>query len=147
MEVAEFIEETSRIEKYYEKELDKFQRDIWYQELKNQPINRYRQIINQIFRKCKFMPKLADIISIDEELPYLKKNKEVIQKVECNVCQGLGLIFYKKNIENGDKKIKYDFVARCNCKNGLEYTYDGTTISDSKHRSKFYIPTAQQLGL
>lgn len=147
MEVAEFIEETSRIEKYYEKELDKFQRDIWYQELKNQPVNRYRQIINQIFRKCKFMPKLADIISIDEELPYTQINKEVTEKVKCNKCKGLGLIFYKKIINNGSKKLKYEFVARCDCKNGLEYAYDGTTISDSRYRSKFYVPTAQQLGL
>lgn len=73
MEIAEFIEETARIEKFYEKELEKFQRDIWYQELKNLPINRYRQIVNNTFRKCKFMPKLADIISIQEELPYRTK--------------------------------------------------------------------------
>ena len=74
MEIVEFIEETGRIEKYFEKELDKSQRDIWYQELKNLQIERYRQIINQVFRKCKFMPKLADIISIHEELPYRAKH-------------------------------------------------------------------------
>ena len=70
MEVSEFIEETNKIEKFYEKELDKFQRDEWYKNLKNIPLERYRQIINNIFRKCKFMPKLADIIELQEELPY-----------------------------------------------------------------------------
>lgn len=146
MEIAEFIEETSRIEKYYEKELDKFQRDIWYQELKNKPINRYRQIVNETFRKCKFMPKLADIITIDEELPYQVTKKEK-QEVECEKCKGLGLIFYKKLIDNGNKKLEYEYAARCNCQNGLEYAYDGTRISDSRHRSKFYVPTAQQIGI
>lgn len=146
MEIAEFIEETSRIEKYYEKELDKFQRDIWYQELKNKPINRYRQIVNETFRKCKFMPKLADIMAISEELPYQTIKKE-IQKVECNKCKGEGLIFYKKLVDNGKNKIEYEYVARCECQNGLEYAYDGTIISDSKHRSKFYVPTAQQIGI
>lgn len=146
MEVAEFIEETSKIEKYYEKELDKFQRDIWYQELKNHSISRYRQIVNQIFRKCKFMPKLADIISINDELPY-QTNKKEVQKVDCGKCKGLGLMFYKKLIDNGSNKLEYEYVARCECQNGLEYAYDGTIISDVKHRSKFYVPTAQQLGL
>ena len=96
MQISEFIEETSKIEKFYEKELDLFQRDIWFQELKNITIQRYRQIIKQVFNKCKFMPKLADIVSINEELPYVKTNKESTQKVECNRCHGLGLIFYKK---------------------------------------------------
>ena len=146
MEIAEFIEETSRIEKYYEKELDKFQRDIWYQELKNKTLNRYRQIVNQTFRKCKFMPKLADIVAIDEEMPYQSIKKEM-QKVACNKCKGEGLIFYKKLVDNGKNKIEYEFVARCECQNGLEYTYDGTTISDSRYRSKFYVPTAQQIGV
>ena len=70
MEIAEFIEETGRIENFFEKELTKFQRDEWYKQLKIMPINRYKQVVNQSFRECKFMPKLADIVSISEELPY-----------------------------------------------------------------------------
>ncbi len=146
MEIAEFIEETGRIENFFEKELTKFQRDEWYKQLKIMPINRYRQVVNQSFRECKFMPKLADIVSISEELPYQTTKKE-IQKVECSKCKGEGLIFYKRLVDNGKNKIEYEYVARCECQNGLEYVYDGTTISDSKHRSKFYVPTAQQIGL
>ena len=146
MEVAEFIEETSKIEQYYDKELDKFQRDIWYQELKNQSVSRYRQIINQVFRKCKFMPKLADLVSINEELPYQTSKKEE-KRVECSKCKGLGLIFYKKRINNGKSDIECEFVARCECQNGLKHAYDGRKISDSEHRSNYYISTANQIGL
>lgn len=146
MTEKEFVEETCDIEKFYGKELNEFENKRWFEELKNITLVRYRQIIRQVFRKCKFMPKLADIISIEEELPY-SQSKEEIKKVACNKCKGLGLIFYKKYIENGNKKLEYEYVARCNCQNGLEYAYDGTKITDPEHRSKFYVPTAQQLGL
>ncbi len=146
MEVAEFIEETNRIEKFYEKELDKFQRDEWYKNLKNIPLERYRQIINNIFRKCKFMPKLADIIEMQEELPF-QNNSIQKEKVECDKCKGLGLIFYTKQIRDGGKVMDYEFVARCDCKNGEEHAYDGTKIDDVQHRSKYYIPLISQLGL
>lgn len=85
MEVAEFIEETSRIEKFFEKELTKFQRDEWYNELKQMPVNRYRQIVNASFKKCKFMPKLADIIAIQEELPY--RTKHSYSKTKSRLCK------------------------------------------------------------
>lgn len=147
MEVPEFIEETSRIEKFYHKDLEKFERDVWYQELKNIPINRYRQIIMQVFRSCKFMPKLADIISIQNELPFGNKVQVEKERVNCNKCKGKSLIFYKKYIANGDKKLEYDYAARCDCRNGEEYVYDGTTINDTEHRSKFYIATANQIGI
>lgn len=148
MEITEFIEETSRIEKFFGKELEKFQMDTWYQELKNMPIERYRRIINQVYRTCKFMPKLADIISIESELPYIQNNTTTKKdRVDCEKCNGLGIIFYKKIINNGDRNLEYEYVARCNCENAKEFTYDGTKINDVRYSSKFYIPSAMELGL
>ena len=40
MQISEFIEETSKIEQYFGKELDDYQREIWYNELKNIDLNR-----------------------------------------------------------------------------------------------------------
>ncbi len=146
MEVAEFIDETARLEKFFGKELDKFERDIWYQELKKMPISRYRQIVNKCFSKEKFMPKLATIVSINEELPYIQ-NTVKKQKVACSKCKGEGFILYKKILQNGNKKIQYTFLARCDCQNGLEFAYDGTKVSDARYGTKYYVPTAQQIGL
>ena len=151
MTLNDFIEETSKIEQFYStaektKELTTEERKIWYDELKNIDISRYRQISRQVFRKCKFMPKLADIVSINEELPYQTSKKEE-RRVECSKCKGLGLIFYKKRINNGKSDIEYEFVARCECQNGLKHAYDGRKISDSEHRSNYYISTANQIGL
>lgn len=147
MEISEFIEETARIEKFYEKELTEFQQKEWYRELKTIPLNRYRQIIMQVYRECKFMPKLADIVSINAELPYGQKKEEVTEKVDCNNCNGTGILFYTKLFDNGNKKIPYQYVARCDCKNGLEFAYDGTQISDTQHRSEFHVPTVTQINL
>lgn len=146
MEVVEFIEETARLEKFFEKELDKFQRDIWYQELRHIPLNRYRQIVNKCFGKCKFMPKLADINAINDELPYIQNTTQK-QKVNCNKCKGEGFILYQKILQDGNRKIEYTYLARCDCQNGLEFAYDGTKVSDARYRTKYYIPIAQQLGL
>lgn len=147
MEIAEFIEETNRIEKFFEKELTTYQRDEWFKELKNMPMNRYRQIINQTFRQCKFMPKLADIVSINNEMPYNTNNNNLREKVECKICHGDGVVKYFKKIDNGDRQLDYEYYARCKCQNGNEFNYDGTRISDTKHRSKFYIPLMTQLNL
>ena len=54
---------------------------------------------------------------------------------------------YQKLTNNGDRNIEYEYIARCNCQNGQEYIYDGTKISDKEHRSKYYIPVAQELGI
>lgn len=146
MEVKEFVEETSKIEKYYGKELDEFQRKVWFQELKTIDIKRYRQITREIYRQCKFMPKLSDILDIQNELPYAQKQKN-ISYVECQKCNSRGFKLYTKRIKNGNQDLEYTYVARCDCVNGQEFAYDGTKVIDTQHRSKFYVPTIQQINV
>ena len=143
MQINEFVEATHDIEQFYDKELKEFERKQWYEELKNMNTQRYRQIIREVYKKCKFMPKLADIISLNEELSYSVKPQQRIEKVQCDKCNSTGVIFYKKRIEGRD----YEYVARCECQNGLEFAYDGTKISDTKNRSYYYVPTLAQLNL
>ena len=147
MTLGEFVEETSKLEKYYGKELEDFQRKIWNEEIGNLSVQRYRQIIKEIFKTCKFMPKLADIIEINKGLGYHIENKKEIKKVHCDRCNGEGFIIYTKLIDNGDIKLPYDFMARCDCENGNEYIYDGRTIQDTQHRSNYYVPSIVELGL
>lgn len=147
MEIKEFIEETANVEKYYDEELDKFQRDIWYRELKQLNVARYRQVVREIFRQCKFMPKLADVVKINKNLSYANTAKQEEVAEHCDKCKRKGFILYKKKIDNGTNKLIYEYAARCDCRNGLKYTYDGTKIADAQHRSKYFVATVQQLGL
>lgn len=132
MTSGEFVEATSRLEKYYDKEYTKDQIQIMFKELKEMGIDRYRQLISAIIRKNKFLPKIADFIEMDKEIPRMMER--TTEKVDCKKCDGKGFILYKKLIENGpNKKIEYQFGARCDCANGNNFSKD--------------ILTAQQIGL
>ena len=88
MQISEFIEATSRIESYYGKEYTTEQRRIMYEELKTINIERYRQLISSIIRKSKYLPKVADFIEVDKEVP--REKKEENKTTECNICGGEG---------------------------------------------------------
>ena len=61
------------------------------------------------------MPKLADLIEIEQNLPIV--NTRIKEKVECKKCGGTGLIIYTKLMEDGSRKLEYKYAARCNCAN------------------------------
>lgn len=82
---TEFVEETSNLEKFFDKDLKDFERLIWFKELKNLEVSRYRQIIRESYKRCRILPKLADIIKINNDLPKTKIQKEK-EHVKCNLC-------------------------------------------------------------
>lgn len=83
---TEFVEETSNLEKFYEKDLKEYERVIWFKELKSLDVSRYRQIIREAYKRCKMLPKLADIIKINNEIPKTKAQKEEITE-KCDICK------------------------------------------------------------
>ena len=111
MEIAEFVEETGKLEKFYDKELKPFEREIWYQQLKFLPISRYRQIVNKSFGECKFLPKLADILELHKQLPYRSENVQAKQNVKCDKCGGKGIFIYTKVLDNGANLIILAFFS------------------------------------
>lgn len=113
MNRSEFVEATSRIERYYEKEYTTQQLQIMFEELSTLPVERYRQLISAVIRKSKYLPKIADIIEANAEVPY-PKSKEEDSAVECKKCNSTGIVNYTKVIDGE----KYIFGARCNCRNG-----------------------------
>lgn len=112
MTQSEFIEVTSEIEKFYEKELTTEQRRVWFEELKNINKEKYRQISKKIYITSKFFPKLTDIIEINKTLPTTLKDDGKIY--ECSRCNRTGIIIYKKIFDSRE----YEYAARCNCLNG-----------------------------
>ena len=132
---TEFHNGVSQLERFYQKELEQFEKDIWYRELGKMNMKRFNQIIQKAYTECKFMPKLADIFAINQKIPYIDKTKiEENQKVKCDKCKSIGVIFYTKLIN----KNKYTYAARCTCENGNKYAYRG---------DKYYIPSIAELGM
>lgn len=129
MDRSEFISVTNRIEQYFDKSYTTEQLRIMYEELQNMPVDRYREIIAKLVRTSKFLPKIADVLTLDDELP--KEIKE-IDKKDCKKCGGTGYLIYKKVIEGST----YDYACLCNCGNGTPY-----------HGKDNYIPYAAEIGL
>lgn len=144
MELSEFIEATSRVENYYGKEYTTEQRRIMHEELKNMNIERYRQLISAVMRKSKFLPKLADFNEANIEVPYSNVQTEK-QKTECKNCNSTGYRFYTKLIKNGKDEFKNTYACICDCGNAKQYK--GWEISDKEHRTEFYTPIAQEIGM
>lgn len=140
MEVKDFIQETRDLEQYYEKQLDEFQRKIWFDELKEISLPRYRQIIREILRTSKFMPKLSDVLETSRNMAYKAENT-IQESVECSKCNSEGIITYTKVVEG----IPYIFAARCTCKNGDRYRYNGQEMHE--HKSKYYVPSIEEVGI
>lgn len=137
MILSEFIEATSRLENYYEKEYTDEQRRIMFDELNKLSIERYRKVISKCIRSCKFLPKVADLIKANGDIIETGENKG-ITKYECDKCNQTGYVIYTKIIQDGGRAIPYTYALRCICKNGENAnqkvpTYEemGIEIADS----------------
>lgn len=147
MKQDEFIKELKSLEAFFEKELTIEQMRDWYEETKNFSIERFRQAIREAKRSCKFLPKLSEFLDFLELTRDPSQEIGRYEGVECSRCKGRGFIIYIKKIANGNKTLEYEHVARCNCKNGEMFHYDGGTMSNPRDRSKFYIPSMEEVGL
>lgn len=117
MEIKEFINGLDRLQKYYDKEYTEEQRKIMFSRLKDMSINEYNRAINLAIDKCKYLPKIADIKGVLVEPNNPVTNKPEINFIQCNKCDK-GFIQYFKDIKDGERILKYSYVALCNCENG-----------------------------
>lgn len=112
----EFVNETSKMERFYGKELSEEQQKIWFENLKKISVERYRCIIGALYRKNKYFPSLADIIQLNNELG-MKQKETKYKEEKCDICSSRGVIRYIKKI-NG---IDYDYYCKCHCLNSNKY--------------------------
>ena len=81
MQVSEFIQATSQLEKYFKKEYTAQQRQVMFEQLKDLNIEQYQNAINVAFGKCKFLPRVAELKEYSKEnskqrFKHLYKNLE-----------------------------------------------------------------------
>lgn len=138
MKIDEFTEEIKKVENFYQKEYPEEQKKIIYREFKTTNIARFKYIIGQIYRTSKFLPKLADLIEINTNLGFIQEDRK--NNIKCDKCNSTGYIPYIKKEE-----IDYQYFAVCSC--GISQKYDGSKVSDKRHRSKFYIPYEAELNI
>ena len=133
---AEFIQATTRLENYYDKEYTTEQLKIMFDFLRGWTVEKYMKAINFCLKNNKFLPKIADLTNAEIDNNQVQ-NKEKIDFVKCDKCNGEGFIKYWKTIQNGGKPIQYEYIALCTCDNADKQR------SINGHK----LPTLAELGL
>lgn len=136
MEINEFIQATNKLEKYYDKEYTEEQRKIMFDRLKDLSIKEYNRAINNVIDKCKFLPKISDIKQGLTENNNQVTNQPEINFVKCEKCNE-GFVRYFREISGGTRKLKYEYVALCDCENGKK----------QKEINGYDIPFINEIGL
>ena len=141
MDRKDFLDNVQVLENIYKQDLTADELRIWYDNLKFMTTERFCYIITEVYRTCKYMPKLSEILAIHKSIPYtaLKEQKEV--KGDCSKCKNTGYVIYTKAVEG----YPYQFAAVCDC--GRQQRYDGRQCTDAKNQSDYYIPTLSEMGL
>lgn len=132
MTFDEFRRETGNLESFYEKAYNSTQMQIWYEELREYTIEKYKQAIKHICKTSQYRPTLSLVIETIRKVKHEEKPRE---QYECKACHSTGIIFYKKVIEG----LEYEYACQCNCPNAIGLDYDGTKIADKEHRSQYYL--------
>ena len=137
MSEEEFVTITDRLEQFYEKELNAAQRKEWFNALKGITKERYQKLVVEALRTYKYMPKLSEMFELNKTVIDKQKEKQTKINVECDLCNGLGLIKYFEKIN----EVKYEFFALCSCENSKNWN----NYRDKKGNS--YFAEAKSLGL
>ena len=109
----EFTVETSKLEQFFNKELNDVQRQQWYYELKRFSIERYREIVREAMKGRKFMPSLAEILEIARIIGRAYSGYRRNETVPCAICNGDGAVRLYKIIDGHE----YEVFAKCTCQN------------------------------
>ena len=141
MQYKEFYDYVQELQNYYNQKLNETEMNIWYENLKFMTVQRFNLIISELYKVNKFMPKLSEVLDMHKQIPYTARTEEKKVDGYCEKCNDTGYVFYNKVVDGKS----YQYVVVCDC--GRQQRYDGTQCTDPRNKSKFYIPTASELGL
>lgn len=132
----EFVQTTSRLEGYFDKEYKTEQLKEMFTVVKGWTIEKYTKAVNYCIRNNKYLPKIADLIGADTATIQTQSTK-AIEYIKCKKCNGEGFIKYFKQKKDGNRILKYEYIALCTCENGRK----------QKEINKFNLPTLAEIGL
>lgn len=136
MSNEEFIQATSRLEGYFDKEYKTEQLKEMFIVVKGWTIEKYTKAVNYCIRNNKYLPKIADLTSADTATVQTQSTK-AIEYSKCKKCNGEGFIKYFKQKNDGNRILKYEYIALCTCENAKK----------QKEINKFNLPTLAEIGL
>jgi len=141
MSEEEFYKYVTEMQNFYGQKLSDIELRVWYDSLKFMTIQRFNFILSEIYKTNKYMPRLAEILQVHNQIPYVSTQKKEIENNKCEKCDNTGYVRYYKNIDDQ----QYLYMAVCDC--GRQEKFDGRKCLDPKNKSEYYIPTMQEINL
>ena len=133
---AEFVQATSRLENYFDKKYTTEQMKEMFYMLKEWTLEKYVKSVKYCICNCKYLPKLVDLTNADISTVRTQSSKD-IDFVKCNKCNGEGFIKYFRQKNDGDRILKYEYIALCTCQNA----------ENQRQINKYNLPTLAEIGL
>ena len=133
---AEFVQVTGRLENYFDKKYTTEQLKEMFYMLKEWSSEKYTKAVKYCICNCKYLPKIVDLTNADISTVKTQSNKD-IDFVKCNKCNGEGFIKYFKEKNDGNRVLKYEYIALCTCQNSEK----------QRQINKYNLPTLAELGL
>lgn len=141
MNREDFLKYIEELQNFYGQKLSQTELEVWYDNLKTMTMQRFNLILSEIYKTSKFMPKLADILQVHNQIPYTATQPEKKMTGHCEKCNDTGYVTYYKDIDG----MKYQYAAVCDC--GRQKTYNGRECIDPKNKSDYFIPTANEINI
>lgn len=129
------IAEVKRLEKYFDKQLNPDQKEVFVFELDRFSDELISQAVSRALRERRTMPTVADLIQYIDEKCAEAKYENHSAKIECHRCKGCGLIeIWHIDATNQRWEAPYcrpmeiphaeatRYVGRCHCFNGSKYS-------------------------
>ena len=132
----EFVQATSRLEGYFDKEYKTEQLKEMFAVVRGCTIEKYTKAVNYCIRNNKYLPKIADITNADTATVQTQSTK-TIEYTKCEKCNGEGFIKYFKKKIDGNRTLKYEYIALCTCENAKK----------QREINKYNFPTLAEIGL
>ena len=132
----EFIQATSRLEGYFDKEYKTEQLKEMFIAVKGWTIEKYTKAVNYCIRNNKYLPKITDLTNADTATVQTQSTK-VIEYSKCKKCNGEGFIKYFKEKIDGNRTLKYEYIALCTCQNAEK----------QRQINKYNLPRLAEIGL
>ena len=133
---AEFVQVTGRLENYFDKKYTTEQLKEMFYMLKEWSLEKYTKAVKYCIRNCKYLPKIVDLTNADISTVKTQSNKD-IDFVKCNKCNGEGFIKYFKEKNDGNRVLKYEYIALCTCENAEK----------QRKINGYNLPTLAEIGL
>lgn len=126
----EMLECLEEVQQYFNSRYTEPQLAVMFRKYNKIRKSTFQKICDKAIELSRTLPKIIDFemakASVKEELVYT----DDFQETKCDLCGGLGYVFFYQEKRDGDKKYPYQYALRCICENGEHQPHNIPTFGE-----------------